>query len=133
MPDAHRFLSPAAAEAFAGVTPEQVRADLARFDSSTYDGVEPEWASRIRALDSSADHGPWVRECAFRFLLDQAATVDQPKPRPLCRCGHPEHDHLWPTCWGCNRRTEGPSVSCEAGEGDGFCDCEQFVPVEGGS
>jgi hypothetical protein len=24
----------------------------------------------------------------------------------LCKCGHPEHSHLWGECWGCHNRHE---------------------------
>lgn len=77
----HRFLSPAAAEAFAGTTPEQVRADLAILDRHcTWPEGRPEWVARIAAdrWDDESTTGPGravVINQALRYLADQAATV----------------------------------------------------------
>lgn len=85
----HRFLSPAAAEAFAGVTPEQVREDLARFDAGDWLGPRPVWVERIAAdrWDDESTPGPArqiIINQALRFLADQAATVVDSEGR-ACR------------------------------------------------
>lgn len=74
---AHRFLSPAAAEAFTDVTSERVRADLAELDAVL--PMEPthwpEWVDRLdSALGRESDCRAIV-DHALRFLADQAATV----------------------------------------------------------
>lgn len=122
----HRFLSPAAAEAFAGVTPEQVREDLARFDSGDWLGPRPVWVERIVAdrWDDESTPGPArqiVINQALRFLADEAATVVDSQGR---RC------RLHPVGWGANL-VHGdiipPASGWQAGD---RLDAVVLVPVE---
>jgi hypothetical protein len=75
----HRFLSPAAAEAFTGTTPEQVRADLAHLDDLGRwpTGERPRWLQRFDVAAGGKLAHPIAVDRAFRFLADQAATAER--------------------------------------------------------
>lgn len=85
----HRFLSPAAAEAFAGVTPEQVRADLEHLDQTGIwpNGRLPSWLGRLDRLAGPRLATSQAEDQALRFLVDRAATVVDSEGR-ACRMEH---------------------------------------------
>lgn len=85
--------------------------------------TKPDGGAELRMKDVDL----WVPLDGKERVAVMGALEPQARPKPpLCRCGHPDYEHLWPRCWTCNQRTEGDSVSCDAGEGDEFCDCEKF-------
>lgn len=154
----HRFLPDAAAEVFAGTTPEQVRADLATMDAGWqldgepgtggpgrglpdgasgwvqvgtdgYGSFRPQW---VVNLDDHLDRRLSTNEVfwwGLRYLADQTAAMVEPSLIRVCRCGHPEDDHLWPTCWECNRRSDGVGESFACDNDDEDCDCDGFKPI----